>query len=60
MTIDIGLIARALTGTFAGIGAAGVVAFIAAQLAGMLTAVAVASWLCPSEAMSKGLWRRRD
>jgi hypothetical protein len=39
----------------------GVVAFIAAQFAGMLiTGVAVASWMWPSEAMSKGLWKRRD
>jgi glycerol uptake facilitator-like aquaporin len=53
-------IARALSDTFAGIAPAGVIAFIAAQLAGMLAAVVVASWLWPSEAMSKGLWKRRD
>jgi glycerol uptake facilitator-like aquaporin len=38
-------IARALTDTFAGIAPAGVVAFIAAQLVGMLAAVGLASWL---------------
>jgi glycerol uptake facilitator-like aquaporin len=53
-------IARALSDTFAGIAPAGVIAFIAAQLAGMLAAVVVASWLWPSEAMSKGSWTRRD
>jgi glycerol uptake facilitator-like aquaporin len=42
-------IARALSDTFAGIAPAGVIAFIAAQLAGMLAAVVVASWLWPSE-----------
>jgi glycerol uptake facilitator-like aquaporin len=52
-------LARALSDTFAGIAPAGVLGFVAAQLAGMLTAVAVASWLWPSEAMSKGLWKRR-
>jgi glycerol uptake facilitator-like aquaporin len=38
-------IARALSDTFAGIAPAGIVAFIAAQLVGMLAAVAVARWL---------------
>jgi glycerol uptake facilitator-like aquaporin len=37
--------ARALSNTFAGIAPSGVIAFIAAQLAGVLVAVAVASWL---------------
>jgi glycerol uptake facilitator-like aquaporin len=41
-------IARALSDTFAGIAPAGVVAFIAAQLVGMLGAVAVGRWLWPS------------
>ena len=38
-------IARALTRTFAGIAPGGVPAFVVAQLAGALAAVAVASWL---------------
>jgi glycerol uptake facilitator-like aquaporin len=38
-------VARALSDTFAGIAPAGVVAFIVAQLAGMLVAIAAASWL---------------
>ncbi len=38
-------IARSLSDTFAGIAPAGVVAFIAAQLIGMLGAVALARWL---------------
>ena len=38
-------IARALSDTFAGIAPAGVVAFIAAQLVGMLAAVVVGRWL---------------
>lgn len=38
-------IARSLTDTFAGIAPGGVPAFIAAQLLGMLTAVAAARWL---------------
>jgi glycerol uptake facilitator-like aquaporin len=38
-------IARALSDTFAGIAPAGVPAFIAAQLAGMLLAVAMGRWL---------------
>jgi glycerol uptake facilitator-like aquaporin len=40
-------IARSLSDTFAGIAPAGVVAFIVAQLVGMLVAVAVAVWLWP-------------
>jgi glycerol uptake facilitator-like aquaporin len=40
-------IARALSDTFAGIAPAGVPAFIAAQLAGMLMAVATGAWLWP-------------
>src|ERR1700681_4093338 len=38
-------IARALSDTYAGIAPAGVVAFVAAQLVGMLAAVAVGQWL---------------
>jgi glycerol uptake facilitator-like aquaporin len=38
-------VARALSDTFAGIAPAGVLAFIAAQIAGMLVALAVAGWL---------------
>jgi glycerol uptake facilitator-like aquaporin len=53
-------IARSLSDTFAGIAPASVGAFIAAQLAGMLTAVAVAAWLWPGEAMSKRLWKSLD
>jgi glycerol uptake facilitator-like aquaporin len=40
-------IARALSDTFAGIAPSGVVAFIAAQLIGMLAAVAMGAWLWP-------------
>jgi glycerol uptake facilitator-like aquaporin len=40
-------IARALSDTFAGIAPAGVVAFIAAQVVGMVAAVAVGAWLWP-------------
>jgi len=40
-------IARALSDTFAGIAPAGVVAFIAAQLAGMVGAVALGRWFWP-------------
>jgi glycerol uptake facilitator-like aquaporin len=43
-------IARSLSDTFAGIAPAGVLAFIVAQLAGMLVAVAVAVWLWPKAA----------
>jgi len=42
-------IARALSDTFAGIAPAGVVGFIAAQLIGMLAAVAVGQWLWPTQ-----------
>lgn len=45
-------IARSLSDTFAGIEPAGVPAFVAAQLVGMLTAVALARWLWPPEARS--------
>ncbi len=38
-------IARSLSDTFAGIAPAGVLAFIAAQLVGMLSAVALGRWL---------------
>jgi glycerol uptake facilitator-like aquaporin len=40
-------IARSLSDTFAGIAPAGVVAFIVAQLVGMLLALTVAAWLWP-------------
>jgi glycerol uptake facilitator-like aquaporin len=40
-------VARALSDTFAGMAPAGVAAFIAAQLVGMLVAVSVARWLYP-------------
>jgi len=43
-------IARSLSDTFAGIAPAGVLAFIAAQLVGMLVAVALAAWLWPKAA----------
>jgi len=43
-------IARSLSDTFAGIAPAGVPAFIAAQLAGMLLAVLLGSWLWRGEA----------
>jgi glycerol uptake facilitator-like aquaporin len=42
-------IARALSNTFAGIASSGVLAFVVAQLAGMLVAVAVARWLWRSK-----------
>jgi hypothetical protein len=38
-------IARSLSDTFAGIAPVGVLAFIVAQLAGTLVAVAIARWL---------------
>jgi glycerol uptake facilitator-like aquaporin len=41
-------IARAFSDTFAGIAPGGVAAFIAAQLVGMLAAIAVGRWLWPS------------
>jgi glycerol uptake facilitator-like aquaporin len=40
-------IARSLSDTFAGIAPAGVIAFIAAQLVGMLAAVTLGRWLWP-------------
>ena len=40
-------IARSLSDTFAGIGPSGVLAFIAAQLVGMLAAVTLSRWLWP-------------
>jgi len=40
-------IARALSNTYAGIAPAGIVAFIAAQFAGMLAAIMLGSWLWP-------------
>jgi glycerol uptake facilitator-like aquaporin len=43
-------IARSLSDTFAGIAPAGVMAFIAAQLVGMLGAVALGRWLWPEQA----------
>jgi len=43
-------IARSLSDTFAGIAPGGVLAFIAAQLAGMLVAVIVGVWLWPNPA----------
>lgn len=43
-------IARSLSDTFAGIAPAGVLAFIVAQLVGMLVAVAIAAWLWPKAA----------
>ena len=49
-------IARAFSDTFAGIAPAGVAAFIAAQFAGALAAVALAGWLWrdPIAEMAKG------
>jgi glycerol uptake facilitator-like aquaporin len=46
-------IARALSDTYAGIAPAGVLAFIAAQIVGMLAAVFVARWLWPASATVK-------
>jgi glycerol uptake facilitator-like aquaporin len=43
-------IARSLSDTFAGIAPAGAIAFIAAQLLGMLAAVALGGWLWPDRA----------
>jgi glycerol uptake facilitator-like aquaporin len=48
-------IARSLSDTFAGIAPAGVLAFIAAQFAGMLAAVVFARWLWRPEVVSKAL-----
>jgi glycerol uptake facilitator-like aquaporin len=41
-------IARSVSDTFAGIAPAGVLAFIVAQLLGMLAALAVEQWLWPT------------
>jgi glycerol uptake facilitator-like aquaporin len=41
-------IARSLSDTFAGIAPAGVLGFIAAELAGMITAVMIGRWLWPT------------
>jgi glycerol uptake facilitator-like aquaporin len=46
-------IARSLSDTFAGIAPAGVLTFIAAQLIGMLVAVALAVWLWPKGGLEK-------
>jgi glycerol uptake facilitator-like aquaporin len=48
-------IARALSDTFAGIAPAGVAAFVAAQLVGMLAAVAAARWLWCEPGLSKSV-----
>lgn len=45
-------VARSLSDTFAGIAPAGVVAFIGAQLAGMLLAVVLGGWLWKRDAVS--------
>jgi glycerol uptake facilitator-like aquaporin len=47
-------IARALTDSFAGIAPAGVPAFIAAQLVGMIASVGVGAWLWPKAATDRG------
>src|SRR6516225_5409913 len=46
-------IARSLSDTFAGIAPAGVLAFILAQIVGMLVAVALAVWLWPKGGLEK-------
>ena len=46
-------IARSLSDTFAGIAPAGVLAFIVAQLIGMMAAVTVAVWLWPKDELAK-------
>jgi len=46
-------IARALSNTYAGIAPSGVLAFIAAQIAGALFALAIASWLWPMPASTE-------
>jgi glycerol uptake facilitator-like aquaporin len=46
-------LARSLSDTFAGIAPGGVLPFIAAQLAGMLTAVVIGAWLWPKECVKK-------
>jgi len=45
-------IARSLSDTFAGIAPAGIIAFICAQLVGMLAAVFLARWLWPTQIAS--------
>ena len=45
-------IARSLSDTFAGIAPAGIIAFICAQLVGMLAAVFLARWLWPTQITS--------
>ncbi|MBV8976318.1 MAG: aquaporin family protein [Alphaproteobacteria bacterium] len=47
-------IARALSNTYAGIAPGGVAAFIAAQLAGALLALALATWLWGTEKVQEG------
>jgi glycerol uptake facilitator-like aquaporin len=51
-------IARALSDTFAGIAPAGVAAFIAAQLGGMISGVIVSRWLWPASTL--GLTKAPD
>ena len=51
-------LARSLSDTFAGIAPANVTAFIAAQLAGTLLAVAVSKWLLAGVAPAEG--NRKD
>jgi hypothetical protein len=46
-------IARSLSDTFAGIAPSGVIAFIVAQLVGMLIAVVVGRWLWPERSWAK-------
>jgi hypothetical protein len=46
-------LARSLSDTFAGIAPGGVLPLIAAQLAGMLTAVVIGAWLWPKECVKK-------
>ena len=48
-------IARSLSDTFAGIAPAGVLAFIAAQLVGMLIAAAIGAWLWP-KSVTETMW----
>jgi len=51
-------IARALSNTYAGIDPSGVPAFIVVQILGALGALALASWLWPSDAISASALRR--
>jgi glycerol uptake facilitator-like aquaporin len=51
-------IARSLSNTFAGIAPAGVIAFIGAQLLGMLAAVVLARWLWPIEVLKSARFAR--